>query len=199
MKKHSNYPIVKNEFYATPEWVTEALLKSQMGGIGTYEFFSKLYGTDFVYWDPCAGDGAITKVLKKRYPDITVKGSDIQPRNSDIETLDFLSDGWVNCGDFSKQIIITNPPFSKSDAFVKKALEMHVSGWFLLRHEWDTAKKRKEIMQYCAAKVVLTQRPRWIKDTTTSPMYNFSWYCFDSEKGEEVSPYAFPCEIYYGE
>ena len=53
----SGYDRRVHDFYATPDWVTEALLRH-------VQFRGRV-------WEPCCGTGAITSVLKRHGYDVT--------------------------------------------------------------------------------------------------------------------------------
>lgn len=198
MKKHNNYPLIKNEFYETPTWVTEALLSDSnvINSIAAClaEFTNRLF-----LWEPAAGRGAITNVIRKNISYVDVYSSDIDPQAEGIETRDFLAVGPEDIvykdRSIKDSIIITNPPFSLADAFIEKTISYGGCGLFLLRSEFETAKKRREIMKHCFYKLVLTKRPRWIADSTKSPMYNFAWYAFSASLSKV--PDLFTTKIWY--
>lgn len=102
----TNRRIVKTEgpdFYPTPCWATEALMK--------YENF---IGD---VWEPCCGDGAMAEVLKEKYE---VIASDKFDRGyGHYRTKDFLETE-TKLGNN----IITNPPFNISGEMVVHALEL---------------------------------------------------------------------------
>jgi hypothetical protein len=83
--------------------------------------------------------------------------------------------------------IVTNPPFSLADAFVRHALELTypLSGkvCLLLPFEFDCAKKRVEIFRDCsafAAKHVLTRRIKWVNlEHVASPKKHHAWFVWD--------------------
>ena len=86
-------------FYPTPPWVTEELLRRE-------EFGS-------VVWEPACGDGAISKVLEAA--GYTVLSSDIKDRGYG-EVLDFFKT------ERTVESIVTNPDYRRAEEFVRKAL-----------------------------------------------------------------------------
>ena len=87
-----------NDFYETPDWVTDAILP-HLG-----KFTSAL--------DPCAGKGAILRRVFKHDPRVALFGLEIDPARAalspDTETRDACSSlPWPRT-----ELIITNPPFS---------------------------------------------------------------------------------------
>lgn len=107
----------ESDFYPTPGFLTEALLKS-------YEF------TDYIealkrhcnrdkrqpcILEPACGDGAITKVLQKHLGFCDIISHDI--RTDGVDFLTYTPERKID-------MVITNPPFSLFDEFVKKAKEI---------------------------------------------------------------------------
>jgi len=99
---------VENDFYATPSESTKAILDKE-----------KLFGSIL---EPACGNGAISKEIIEKYPQIELYSCDLidrgygLPRNSDF----FKSEMTQN----SVDIVITNPPFSLFQEFAEKALEI---------------------------------------------------------------------------
>ena len=99
---------VQNDFYATPEESTKAILDRE-----------KLSGSIL---EPACGDGAISKQILKIYPQIELYSCDLVdrgyglPRNFDFLKAEMTQD--------SVDIVITNPPFSLFQEFAEKALEV---------------------------------------------------------------------------
>lgn len=107
---------------------------------------------------------------------------------------------------FMPDCIITNPPYGEKGACVDMAgnclrhaikLMKQVEGsvYFLCRHEWDAAKKRRDLFDSpnYAAKIVMRHRPRWIEGTEGAPRFYYAWYLFDTRR---VSTALKP-EIFY--
>src|SRR6516162_6076032 len=91
----SNYSRKGRDFYATPAWVTEALL----GHIG---FRGPI-------WEPCCGAGAISTVLAAHGYDVI--STDIADCGFGTPGIDFLANRNVRDGCRS---IITNPPYGEA-------------------------------------------------------------------------------------
>lgn len=126
----------KKDFYPTPPDVTEALL----------DFLGMIRGTKI--WEPACGDGAMTKVMCER--GYNVIGTDIATGT------DFLTCDPIKC-----DIIITNPPFSLADQFIRRANELGVSFAFLLKSQYWHAGKRLKLFREIPPSYVmpLTWRP----------------------------------------
>lgn len=79
--------------------------------------------------------------------------------------------------------IATNPPFSKSEAFCRKALKVAKRVALLLPYAWDTANRRRDLFERgpFKAKYVLTKRIRWenLEQKKNGPSTNHAWYVWD--------------------
>ena len=90
----------KNDFYPTPEYVTEALVENVI-------FTGNI-------WECACGDGAISRVLKKTHD---VYSTDLIDRGYGDDIIDFLNAD----KDLVFDNIITNPPFRFAEEFVWEA------------------------------------------------------------------------------
>lgn len=101
---------IKDDFYATPETSTRAILDKEVLEGSIYE--------------PAAGQGHIVKVLKEYYPNSEIFATDLVDRGDPfnlgiIGNIDFLEKEYKQ-GEFDN--IITNPPFNMALPFIEKAL-----------------------------------------------------------------------------
>jgi hypothetical protein len=173
----SGFERVEGDFYATEAWVTQALLDA-------VEFRG-------VIWESACGRGDMSVVL--RGAGYSVMDSDIAGSSlgcAGAIKLDFLDDPLLRgervalgSGTFS---IVTNPPYTLAERFLRRALEFtrQVGGMvaMLFRNEYDCAASRRDLFEHPAfsAKLVLVKRPRWIDSGhTASPRHNFAWYVWD--------------------
>lgn len=158
----SGYARNEADFYPTPDWVTDALLDN--------------YALRGIVWEPAAGDGRMAARIRLRHK---VGTSDLR-----------ASPGLDACTNFIEvegpqpfASIVTNPPYTLAESFVRKALNMtHAHGGIvamLLRHDWDTAAGRRDLSELLTLKIVLTRRIRWIEGSTGSPRENHAWYIWD--------------------
>lgn len=96
---------VENDFYATPEESTKALLAVE-------EII-------FPVWEPACGQGHIAKLIKGDLSDIVI-ATDLIDRGWGVGGIDFLTFvGYENVN-----TIITNPPFNLFQEFAEKALKI---------------------------------------------------------------------------
>jgi hypothetical protein len=95
-----------DDFYPTPRWATEALLKME-------NFEGSI-------WEPACGNGAISEVLKKAgYWD--VKSTDLFDRGYGLGNINFLDENRYPFNNVNN--IITNPPYNLADEFVLHGLK----------------------------------------------------------------------------
>ena len=109
----------KDDFYATPEKCTRALL--------SVEAF------DGAFWEPACGNGAISKALPG-----PVVSTDLIDRGFGVAGRDFLFEQ-----DLLAPNIVTNPPFKLADEFVLHALHLGaVKVAIFMRLAWLEGKAR---------------------------------------------------------
>lgn len=174
-QRNSGYLRQEADNYATPAWVTRALIPHIPERIKTI-------------WEPAAGEGAMTNVLRER-PKAVVKATDIRPGNgmpTAPESIDFLAAHLCRC-----EAVVTNPPFYLAQEFIEQALELtfRESGFvaMLLRSDFDHAKSRRHLFDdnpAWAKRLVLTRRIVWFVDPLTgkpkaSPSVNHAWFMWD--------------------
>ena len=176
-RRRSGYERKPRDFYSTPAWVTEELMKN--------------VALPPVVLEPACGDGAISRVLTAAGVHRVVC-TDIEPGPSvDAITSDFLTVGY-GITDDDREIggIVTNPPFGLADDFVELSIQRMRRGAgmvaMLLPADWDHAAKRWHLFGGCpqfARKVILTKRIRWMEGTADDkgkqPMNNHAWYIWD--------------------
>ncbi len=159
----SGYNRKVGDFYATPDWVTEALLRH-------VQFRGRV-------WEPCCGGGAITTVMQRRGYDVT--STDIANHGFGAPGIDFLSCQAVPDGCRS---IVTNPPYGDVRSlkgqerpalamlrFVEHALRLTESAQgqlaLLVRFQWIAGKRASALMSAgpFAAVIALTRRIHWFE------------------------------------
>lgn len=160
----SGYARITNDFYPTPPWVTEVLLRH-------VQFSPSV-------WEPACGDGAISKVLLRE--GYRVRSTDLNSYGYGTTDVDFLEQT-----DDCQTDIVTNPPYGDiAEDFVRHALNItkaHERKFALLmRNEWDSALTRSELYKFpYACKIILTRRPRWIEGSKGAPRHNYAWFIWD--------------------
>ena len=159
----SGYDREGRDFYATPSWVTEALLRH-------------VRLRDPV-WEPCCGDGAMSSVrAAHRYEVIS---TDLVGRGFGTPGIDFMACRHMHEGCRS---IVTNPPYgdtgshkgqAKSSAamlaFLQHAVTLTASAQgqlaLLVRLQWIAGRRAADVLSSgpFAAVVILTRRIRWFE------------------------------------
>jgi hypothetical protein len=169
------------DFYATPSWVTEALLKH-------VTFRGKV-------WEPCCGDGAMSSVLAAHGLDVV--SSDIADRGFGRPGVDFLACTEVPEG---CRGIVTNPPYGDTGTpagqekssvamlkFLRHAMRLteSVQGQLalLVRLQWIAGRHASEMLSSgpFAATIVLNRRIQWFQmgaDTKTA-QHHHAWVVLD--------------------
>lgn len=131
----------KADFYPTPSDCTVALM----------QFLELSKWTKI--WEPACGDGAISKVLAEMgYPVIS---TDIEDHGFGQQRCNFLK------ADIPAGFIITNPPFSLAEQFIRHSYDLNIPFAFLLKAQFWNAAKRKELFRECTPHFILplTWRP----------------------------------------
>ena len=148
---------MKNDFVRTPKEVTEALLR--------YEKF------DGEILEPCCGDGAISKVLDKKYKVISSDKFDYE--YGGVLDLFEIEDQYDN--------IITNPPFTQQQLVKKHLLSLTKKKlallWYVknLGNEIETKTSKNLKCVY-----VFNKKINWME---VKLGWLFAWYVW--EKGYE--------------
>jgi hypothetical protein len=178
----SAYDRKGHDFYATPDWVTEALLRH-------VQFRGQV-------WEPCCGTGAITNVLQRHGYGVT--STDIADHGFGTPGIDFLS-----CKTLPKdcRAVVTNPPYGGNTVshqgqeksslamlrFVDHALHLTeiVQGQLalLVRFQWVAGQRAAALLSTgpFAAVIALTHRIQWFDkgEATNISQHHHAWVVFD--------------------
>jgi hypothetical protein len=178
---YSGYDREGRDFYATPDWVTEALLQH-------IHFRGPI-------WEPCCGDGAMSNILVAHGYEVV--STDIVDRGFGASGVDFLTCHTVPPG---CRCIVTNPPYGDSGShteqsrspramldFVRQALSLTASIQgqlaLLVRLQWIAGHRAATLMSAApfVAVVVLRQRIRWFElgERTNTAQHHHAWVVFD--------------------
>lgn len=143
-----------SDFYPTPPEATQALL----------DFLEIEEGKRI--WEPACGEGHMVDVLEKN--GYMVRATDIQTGTDFLETENNDCD-WI----------ITNPPFSLSEQFIRKCAEYHVPFALLLKSQYWHAAKRVSLFNEITPTYILplTWRPDFLFKTRGkgSPLMDVIW------------------------
>lgn len=152
------------DFYATPAWCVRALL-------------ADVHIPDGLWLDPCAGEGAIIEASGHEYwhaielrEECRDKLVSVCPRTA-IE--DFIA--MPNPVPSDYRAIVTNPPYSLAEAFVRKSIQIAPVVAMLLRLNWLGSQSRAAFLRANPPSVyVLPRRPSFTGGGTDATEY--AWF-----------------------
>lgn len=168
---NSSYGRVSSDFYPTPEDVTMALLSHLALPIGT------------TIWEPACGEGHMANVFRRS--GYLTFASDLRETGYGKGGVDFLQ-----AERSPAQWIITNPPFSLAEDFIRKARSLDVSFAFLLKSQYWHSKRRYSLFQEITPSEILplTWRPDFLfkQRGSGSPLMDVMWCVW--ERSAKSSP-----------
>jgi hypothetical protein len=172
--RNLGYERQDRDFYPTPDWPTEALLRHP-----------EVRLPKGIIWEPCCGDGAMARVLEAGgYP---VIATDLFDRGYGEGGRDFMLETRLPDG---VTAIVTNPPYGRNlYRFVDHALELTrpVGGVLalLVNIQWQTGATNSKRLLHPAfdASVFLTKRIVWFPGADgrpgKQPQENHCWLIWD--------------------
>lgn len=162
MGKRSNFKRHKLDLYQTPEDAVLPLLKHIPKG--SY------------YAEPCAGDGALIKILHK-HGHHCVAAYDVEPRHKSVQQADAV---FLNKEDMKRAaVVITNPPWGRDTLhqIIERSFFWGPT-WLLFDADWMHTHQAAPYLPHCA-KIVSIGRVKWFGNTAGKD--NCCWYLFDFE------------------
>jgi hypothetical protein len=179
-----------NDFYPTPDWVTQALLKHVT--------------LRAPVWEPCCGDGAMARVLERNGHKVVA--TDLVDRGFGRGGVDFFE-----CTSFPAgcRTMVTNPPYGDGghtgraeksplglQNFVRHALDLTVRAngqlALLVRFQWLAGKRAAALISSgpLSRVVVLTKRIQWfgMGEHTTTGQHHHAWLFWDCRHGRLLPP-----------
>jgi len=156
------------DFYPTPPEATIALL----------EFLSIPHGS--VIWECACGRGDMARVIEALgYKTIS---TDIEDTGFGMSGIDFLTCEKRERFDW----IITNPPFSIAEKFIRKAWETGKPFAFLLKSQFWNAARRIALFEECMPTYILPLT--WRPDFTGAggALMDMSWVVWMHENSDET-------------
>ena len=155
----------ESDFYPTPPEATQALLD-----------FIKI-DHESIIWEPACGEGHMLSAMRGN--GYVAVGTDINTGN------DYLTTPLLDC-----DWIITNPPFSESQAFIERSIQHHKPFALLLKSQYWHAKKRYELFNNYKPQYVLplTWRPDFLFKTreSGSPLMDVIWVVWGAESADQT-------------
>lgn len=164
-----------SDFYVSPRIATVRLLET--------EHF------DGLIWEPCCGNGAISKVLVEYGHDVL--SSDLHNWGYGIDGVDFLATQYprqVQRRLGQVRAVVTNPPFGLATQIVERALDHASRAMFLNRLVWLEGKKRWDKLAPWLQKVHVfkTRIPRTHRFDYTgrkgTSLIAFAWFVFGHKR-----------------
>ena len=179
-----------HDFYPTPDWVTQALLKHVT-----------LRGR---VWEPCCGDGAMARVLERAGHKVVA--TDLVDRGFGRGGVDFFE-----CSSFPAgcRTMVTNPPYGDGgqmgrppagplglQTFIRHALDLteRANGQLalLVRFQWMAGKRAATLISSgpLSRVVVLTKRIQWFDmgERTKTGQHHHAWLFWDCSHGRLLPP-----------
>ncbi len=179
-----------NDFYETPPWVTAAVLPEL-----------PLDGAELL--EPAAGEGAILRAVYGR--PARVAAIELDPtRAARIEREglahactagDFLTGAALGVVQGARRptLVLTNPPFSHAEAFVRRAIDVVAPGGtvaMLLRLAFLEGQARARLhRQYPSDVFVLPRRPSFRRghNRTITDRWAYAWFVWGPGRGRRWS------------
>ena len=155
-----------SDFYPTPCEVTLSLLNFLM------------IPKNKIIWEPACGDGDMSRVMQEI--GYTVKESDIQ-KGEDFLEIPIKECDWI----------ITNPPFSKAEQFIRRCNQHNKPFALLLKSQYWHAKKRYNLFDEITPSIILplTWRPDFCfrQRGRGSPLMDVMWVVWDLERKNHLN------------
>ena len=152
----------KDDFYATPQYAVEALLKQE-----TF---------DGNIWECACGDGALSEILKKNNYD--VYSSDLIDRGYGETGIDFL------LTNRKADNIITNPPFKLANEFTLKSFDVtnnKIALFLKLSFLEGITRNNKIFSQNYLKNVYVFSKRVSFENKKGSGMMAFAWFVYDMQ------------------
>lgn len=167
-----------DDFYATPRWCVESMLRSDAAPVGVG-----------VIIEPSCGDGAMLDVLRERLPFHAIVGFDInrarvteaRRRGHSVEVAD-----WLEASDIGDEPawVVGNPPYSLAQEFVEHSLALAPPGsrvTFLFRLAFLSSQARAHLYAGSAGfrhLGVLGRRPSFTPGGGTDSS-DYGWFTWE--------------------
>jgi hypothetical protein len=136
-----------------------------------------------VIWEPCAGNGRITRVLKHFFPDAVIYSTDIGDFPGIDGTIDFLLADSTPHGE--PDLIISNPPFFLAQEIIQHAQTLVKDGGYvcmLERLNFLGTKKREKWLRSAVPDMDVSPRRASFLPTGQCDSIEYSWMTWRSIK-----------------
>ena len=155
--------------YQTPPEVTHALVRS--------------VGLPKVLWENSCGPGAIVRVLRAAGHEVLATDlQDYKSQDQDLANFDFMLQDRLPFP--SIEAIVMNPPYNRTNDFVRKSLELCPRVYALLRLQFLEGQRRDDILDQLEAVYIFANRiPMMHREGWTGPKSTnfqaFAWFVFN--------------------
>lgn len=151
------------DFYPTPWAATEAMRRA--------------LDLPRAIWEPACGDGALARVLSQHGHIVTC--SDINPQMDGAAKIDFVgSDRPIKVKATGGFAIVTNPPFSLAEAFIRRALSITPKVALLLKANYWNAASRLPLFEEHPPSRVMPLTFRIDVTGQGNPTMDVCWYAW---------------------
>ena len=159
-----------HDLYETPACATEALLKVEPA-------------LPLWLWEPCAGRGAITRVLRD-HGHVVIASDLIDYGNLDF-VRDFLLESKMLAG---CDAVVTNPPYDIADEFVRHALDLSPRVYLLLGLAFLESIRRTDVLErrglarvhVFRRRLPMMHRDQWAGPRASSAI-PFAWFVWERD------------------
>jgi len=170
---------LKNDQYFTPPGLIYPLLKEMR------------FNADAIYFEPCAGDGAIAKALATEINEENILAADI---DHDLKGLGMNgfdatdTEEWCHrYGRFRPDWVITNPPYKQPDCdqIIQNAWEFAEEGIaMLLRLSYlEPCQNRDKFLKeaYLSHLIIFNPRPQFIPGKKATDSSTVAWFVWEKK------------------
>src|SRR5262245_52811880 len=154
-----------HDCYSTPPVAVEALLEVE--------------ALPYCIWEPCAGRGAITDVLRQHGHEVVATDLIDYGIPNQLSGVDFLKTTAAPAG---VTAIVTNPPYKLAEAFVAHAIGLVPLAIFLLRLSFLESRRRTQILEGGALARI------WVFRNRIPNLHRHDWV---GPRASNAVPYAF--------
>jgi len=123
-------------------------------------------GNKIIYWEPCATGGKSGIASAMREYDYAVIATE-------YEKLDFLTDE----PDFDFDVIVTNPPYSQKDAFIRRCYELGKPWAMLMPITALEGITRGDLFREHGVELLVLDRRVQFQNGKKGCWFNTSWFC----------------------
>jgi len=165
---------LKNDQYFTPPGLIYPLLKEMR------------FNADAIYFEPCAGDGAIAKALATEINELNIVTADIDNTLTGLDDKDFDATAIGHWNElfqcFKPQWVVTNPPYKQPDCdqIIQNAWDFAEEGIaMLLRLSYlEPCQNRAKFLKEANLSnlIIFNPRPQFIPGKKATDSSTVAWF-----------------------